>query len=770
MPDILGIIDNISRNIANSIGGTIQDVLGKINNKLNNYVLYPISNDVSNVFNSIDKSVTALETNASQSIKNAVYDVGNTLSSIENNVISGFDNGIRSISNAITTIGGSIVNTFTNIIKSIATGFNSVKTGVEYVVTGFAKTVSQALEIYSKNISNEIVKVITPLVSFIDQIPKDIETIPIVIKSGFKEWSDTVHEVIKLWATNIEKPALVDLVKIWNDKTTKKELEVLKVFKPNIIGVFDNITGFKLSDIPKESFERLAGTVIAEAGLGILSKGDQSLAYIISGIINQISRGLLIGTYRDIEQAGNDTEPNRIFDVGVLVDGKYRGVIKDKEYYKELSKGGFDKGHADQLYSIGNMLLAVNDLISLYRRGYIKDIQELYDKAIQVRADKGQVDALLNLYNTLLNAGESIEMWRRNVLPENWNTHFDDLIRSGVTLERIQALKDISYTLPSIFQYQDLTVRKVTDKNTVNKYKLDYLLDDNYLNNAKANGYDEKTAIELYRSYWELPPFFIVEGLFSRGKFSEKDFRDVLAFERYTPYWIDRLVENLKPTLTTGDIKDLYKYQVISKSEIIPHLLSIGIPKDLATQYSELWEASIKLAEPLHQTGQQIKAIKMKGDTEALIKTAYKDKVISRKEAEAALIKINVESEAAALILDIIDYEIQQQSIRDEYELVSVEFKAKSITLNQALNMIQKAGATADQLTIYNSKLQRSGKIRTRTPTLSEFEKWFKKGIISIVQFVEGLSMLGYGNNWIPYYLMINGVSEKEIIKLGFSK
>ena len=277
------------------------------------------------------------------------------------------------------------------------------------------------------------------------------------------------------------------------------------------------------------------------------------------------------------------------------------------------------------------------------------------------------------------------------------------------------------------------------------------------------------TAKRIYRSYWELPPFFLLINEFKSGKIPESDLRDALAFQRYTPYWIDRFIENLKPSLTAADIKDMYKYEVITAADIVPRLVSIGMGAALAEQYSELWQASIKRAAPIEQTATQADAAALKGETAGLVTTAYKDGLMTNADAEAQLIALGKTLEAAQLMLAIADYELHQQNIKDVFASDKENYLAGNIDLNTVLADLANAGATTAQQNKYYNQLQYAGRSKPKSPSLAEFINWFKGNLINASELIAGLQLLGYSDTWIPFYLIEAGMTSDAVAAMGYN-
>ena len=79
------------------------------------------------------------------------------------------------------------------------------------------------------------------------------------------------------------------------------------------------------------------------------------------------------------------------------------------------------------------------------------------------------------------------------------------------------------------------------------------------------------------------------------------------------------------------------------------------------------------------------------------------------------------------------------------------------------------AGASNDQVVLFQDELTKAGRSKPKVPSLSEFGAWYKKGIIDVNELAQGISLLGYSDTWIPFYLLYFGASAADLATLGFS-
>lgn len=543
----------------------------------------------------------------------------------------------------------------------------------------------------------------------------------------------------------------------WGDASSKISEIIAELVTQNKAAPGTDLTG---------SLAKIGAFAGIETSIGLLEEFTPSAAFIISQLFAAISEAVLSPNFRDLDYQANFARPNRILTFQDSVQALFRGALSEEDFRAEVRKEGFNEEGAKRIYEISKNLLNFGELIEARYRGVIKTDEEFTTRAYKLGYDAIESVQGLELRRPLFSILQAIEMWRRGIVPTGDVDAFDDLRKQGYTEERIAALKSTSYTLPNIFNIQDFNVRRVDDPAIVEKFKLDAFIDETYFTKAKALGYSREDAQRIYRYYWEYPPFFQVARLFSNGKIPESDFRDVLGFLRFTPYWVDKLVDDLKPALTEADIKDMYKYQVISEDDIVPELLKIGKTQELADKTKLLWVASVKLAGSQDKTAAQEAADKIKGETAGLIKTAYTDGVITAQQARDHFTSIGYTSDIIDLEMAIADHNIQQNHVKSTITMVKEAVQAGIMDSNTALTTVSEAGASADQLSLLSVELNKLTTHKPVIPTKAEFEAWFKAGIISAADLANGLSLNGIDNTWLPFYLQKAGIQPAAIQSL----
>lgn len=769
MGTALNIVQQITDSIASQVGSSISGVIQQISSAIQNTVVNPVSNDISGALGAIGSGLDTLETNAKTAINGTISSVGATLQNVEQSAVNGFNSTLTSVEQVFQALSTEISQAISQLVTGVEQGFNAIEQGVNGAIEEVGTVIGEAVGQLQLVLQSVITNILTPFVTFIEGLPQDIETIAGKVADALGDVAKGIEDgatqalsiatkdfdIADKWVTTITDPAT------W---VGPKQL-----FGSAIFDIIAGITGLDLSKADPLAIGRLGIAFDVLFTIGLSADVLEGFLYVLGTNAPKLMETALIGSWRDLEQMANAGVPNVLLRPTELLSARFKNTIDDNYFYDQMERHGISDKNADVMFDTALQKAGLSDLVTLFRRGILTSIDDFHVRAKQVQYDTEQADFANTLYDTLLALAEQIELWRRNILPDGWTDFFDDAVANGYTPERLDALKAISFRIPTPTEQKRFTIRQVDDPTIVAKYGYDTGLDQAYLDAARANGYDEDTAKRLFRDSWAVPPLFISEGLYRSGLLDKETFTEFLELEGYTPYFSDKLISQLAPKLSLGDIKDLYKFQVITAEQIPENLAPLGITGSLASQYQELWTASVKLAAPHEGTAAAAAAEKVKNETEALIKTAFKDGILTKDQAMTQLETLDYTSDAANLIIEIAEYEVTAQAIKDEYTIVESQYLAGQIDINAAMQSLITAGASNTQVAVYQAKLQKTGQTKPKIPTLAEFASFYKKGIIDVSTFASAISFLGYSDTWVPFFLLDYGAAAADVEALGYS-
>lgn len=533
---------------------------------------------------------------------------------------------------------------------------------------------------------------------------------------------------------------------------TSQANEQANLLTNDIEKVFGKIPGIDIGEAIAGNLEMI---LIAQMS-GALEELMPSAAFIMAPILDKVIYLLGKRYQQQAEYIGNWISQQNILPLAQSINLMWRNEMSEDDVLADFRKEGYSFDTAKKFISSMQQLTPAAQIIQLYFRGFIKSVPEYTARMGTHGIGADVAMELLDTSMQLLPLQEIINLWRRGYTTYYNQDIWNEAKAQGWSSEAIDMLKKGSYQLPSIFNVQDFAVRKVDDPATVEKYQLDYGINEEYFKSAEAVGYDRATAQQFYRLYWNIPPFFQVASWFKSGIMAENTFREILLYSRYTPYWVDRMVESLKPRLKPADIKSLYEYQMIPYDQISPMLQSTGMDLKLADQYALLWQASVKLKNT------DAKAT-VKKETIGLVETAFKDKVIDILTAKKYLEDIGYTSDEIDLYTKIWQFQITSTEIKQDFSTIKENMLSGIITYEDAVGQIQKIDLTVQQYNLYYAELTRAIKKKPAIPSLADLKAFLKKGAIGIKEAIDLMRLHGYADKYIPMFLIDWGASSSDL-------
>ena len=761
----MGILDFLGNSIGNLVGSATSAIGGAVNNiasGLYNSVIKPAADALSNTVSEVGNGVSSIVSDVGTGINNTLNSVEMGASQLEQNLISAGGQLFNNVEQGAISLFSSIYNGLQNAFNAVSNELGNLAQGIVSGIEAAGGAIGQGFNALVAGLEHAITETITPIVGFISSLPSDIATIG-------KDVIDSLEGVGKFIEKSGENlTAALDVTK-WPAAVldfTANNLDNLgkilgDIAQPLVNGLL-KAAGVNESYITADDIRKLAEVAVGEAQLGAVPFPFQNFGFMLSSFVNRITEPILQGAYRDLQYSGNASAPNRLVDVAVALNLYFRGVATYSELEDVLLKNGYDKAASANILAGSYHLLGAGELINLRFRGVIKSDEDL-DKEIQALGYRpGESARLKETATPLLGRGDAIEMYRRFITLGPDSDAFMELRRAGWTDERIAAMRIISTRLPDLPMAKDFIIKQLNDPKTVAKYGLDQGLDQAFLDLGHSLGYDEETTKLIYYATWQFPPFFILESLYKSGELDKDTFTQLLTLEGTPPYFISKFVDTLAPKLTQADIKEMYKYQVITADQILTELEGIGITGILATKLQKLWVNSVKLASPLDQTSTASKTAKVKELTEGTVMTAYADNVITRETALNDLLTANYSEDEANLLLDIEDYKIKQKELTQEKDIIKEDLAAGILTFEDAINQLQALNPTPLQFEQWYAEIKRMTTSKPKLPSIAELKSWVKKGVVSLAYFAQQASLLGWNSEYIYNMMLDNGATSQE--------
>ena len=409
-----------------------------------------------------------------------------------------------------------------------------------------------------------------------------------------------------------------------------------------------------------------------------------------------------------IARRSYNENPDLVAQVSELVEQRYKNVISQEQFVQQMRLAGYDAPIAQQIYDGAQQFLTSYDYVNIWRRGEITE--------------------------------------------EVLNDRLSVLGYQGASLDHIKAAT-LYYPNP-----QDLVrfaVREVYTPAIREQYGLDEDFPSEFLEAARRGGLSDDFARQFWAAHWELPSVRMGYEMFHR-KIIDADGLDTLfRTQDIMPFWRDKLLQMSYSRITRVDIRRLYRLGIYDRLQVREAYESLGYnPTDAEalTQFTEV-AYSVEDEEISNVPGLARRLDGTFGPSRTMILTSYRSGLSNREEAEQALANLGYPDDATKMLLDQVDFDIQQEFIDLSADAIANRFRDGEIGRIQFQAELTQLGVPARYIDIVMAREIAQAQRRVKLPTKADLDKWFKIDIITPDSYRARMSELGYRDDDIALFL-----------------
>jgi len=250
-----------------------------------------------------------------------------------------------------------------------------------------------------------------------------------------------------------------------------------------------------------------------------------------------------------------------------------------------------------------NVILTEGQYIVLWLRKFITDT-EFKDFMEALGHSSVEIDQIKELATVRLNPETIARLWLRD--KETWGHLWQDLADSGVSPERIEAFKEVAYTMPTPQEAILWMAREAFEPEMIAKYglmdeyeKLDQTLFDQI-------GIKPEHRPLHWIAHWQHPSLEKIFDLLHRGQITEQDVYEYYRLVEVPPLWRDKLTSISWDLPNRIELRMMARYGLVDKAFLLEQLkqvglkeefrdvaadmmLAMGIRTDLSTRFSKGW-------------------------------------------------------------------------------------------------------------------------------------------------------------------------------------
>lgn len=385
---------------------------------------------------------------------------------------------------------------------------------------------------------------------------------------------------------------------------------------------------------------------------------------------------------------------------------------------------------------VPNQELDPPSLVELYFRGIIS-LNDLLARAKLHGFSKERVAELLELSKHIFSIEQAIYGYRRGIITEE---EFKKVMKShGIEENQIEKYLKITEFFPSPSDLIRFAVREVFTPEIVEKYKMYEDLPPEFLELARQVGVPEEVAKWYWYAHWDLPSLTMGFEMFRKKIITEDELKTLMRTLDIMPGWRDKLLQLAYEIPTRVDVRRMYEMGVIDREKVREYYEKLGYsPEDaeVLTRWTEVEYAR----EDRTLTVKQVLELYELGE-------------FTREQAIEYLNKLGYPKEIAEYKVTLYEHERLLKEAKEALNLLIEQYKTGLITWDELVSKAYQLPFSPITIQRQLTKAYREKEAKTKLPSLNTLKKWLKLGVISLEEFADYLSRMGYREKDIQNFI-----------------
>jgi hypothetical protein len=324
----------------------------------------------------------------------------------------------------------------------------------------------------------------------------------------------------------------------------------------------------------------------------------------------------------------------------------------------------------------------------------------------------------------------------------------------------VEQLAKLIWVVPGPQDVITFAVREAFTPDAIKRFGYDLELPPEFIKWAKKTGISEEVARYYWYAHWRLPGWGEVTEMFHRIKpgqsgkprdqmetwATDADVDMFLKINDYPTFWRDKLKAISYNPIARVDIRRIYGVGLATEAEVYETNRALGYtPKDAATLTEWIKEEYLPREAALWRDK---------------VLAAFTKGFITQAAARAALDQLPIRKETKDYLIDqaLFDIEVHRKELTAA--TVQTMLNEELITETEARGRLRAYGYLSEEIELFMDlwAIQAAPKKTAKTvtqkkPTLAEFQRFLKKGIIDETTFRVELNRMGYADTYIDMYI-----------------
>jgi len=314
----------------------------------------------------------------------------------------------------------------------------------------------------------------------------------------------------------------------------------------------------------------------------------------------------------------------------------------------------------------------------------------------------------------------------------------------GYSTENATALKELFPLIPGVSDLVLMAVREAFSPEIVQAYGLYEDLPPDFVEHAKTIGLNETWSKAYWAAHWQLPSLTDGFEMFHRDIIDRGELETLLRTKDIMPYWRERLTQIAYNNYTRVDVRRMHKLGILDDEQVFRSYKDLGYNDEKAQNMTTF---TIKY-------NQQDNNSASKED----IIDSYKQKLLSESESSEYLKLLDYDENTIGYFLAKADFEVLKKEQDSKVKNIVRNYE-KGISDPQKIQTeLSVIGLQAQEIDTIVKQADINRLNKDKTFPVGSLKKLFREGYINEYEFRKELSVRGYSDKYVDWFVII----EKE--------
>jgi len=386
--------------------------------------------------------------------------------------------------------------------------------------------------------------------------------------------------------------------------------------------------------------------------------------------------------------------------------------------------------------------LTAGDSIRAKRRDFWK-LERLQDELAQAGYSDERQDVLRQLDTEQLALQETLALWLRGEIDSDELTI--RLEKLGFVTPDIESIKLLAFPIPGVQDLIQMAVREVFTPEIAEQFGQFDEIPPAYLEWTKKQGLTDFWSRNIWAAHWVLPSIQMGFEMLHRGELKEEQLADLFVAQDIMPFWRDKLAAISFKLITRVDIRRMHAARVMDDQEVFDSYKELGYNDEKATKLTDLVLA-------ITAAKRAPKVDRERDLTRADIIGLFGERLIEKDEALESLGEIGFDPNESGLLIAREEIKMIVSERKAKKELIFDRFRVGSASFDRAQDDLVLLNLTKVELTQAQTDLLIIRERKTSMPSKADFDRFFRRNLITEDEYDEGLRLLGFAEHWIVLY------------------